>query len=122
MKTCTSCGRQNPDDCTWCPECGTTPHKRTASPAELLGRVTDRDSFITFVSALAEEREEAERMERDDPKRYQLGGAHDWQNGSISSFLGAALAYFEPTPDGKPEDAPSWKMMADFLYCGKIYE
>ena len=25
MKICSSCGRQNPDDCTWCPECGTIP-------------------------------------------------------------------------------------------------
>jgi hypothetical protein len=25
MKICTNCGRQNPDDCTWCPECGTIP-------------------------------------------------------------------------------------------------
>ena len=25
MKICSSCGRQNPDDTTWCPECGTIP-------------------------------------------------------------------------------------------------
>jgi hypothetical protein len=90
--------------------------------AELRPKVTDRDSFLAFVTALAAEREEAERMERDEPKRYQLGGANDWQNSTISSFLGAALVYFQPTSLRKPDDTPSWKMMADFLYYGKIYE
>lgn len=95
---------------------------RTASPEELLDSVVDRDSFITFVRALAEEREEAERMEHDEPVRYQLGGAHNWQNGSISSFLYAALDYFEPKPFHQPEAAPSWRMFAEFLFVGKIYE
>ncbi len=122
MKICTSCGRQNPDDCTWCPECGTTPRTRTASPAELLARVVDRASFIEFVTALAEERAEAERMEKDEPVRYQAGGAHDWQNGTISAFLYSGLAYFSSSPLRKPEDTPSWKMLAEILYFGKIYE
>jgi ribosomal protein L40E len=122
MKTCTKCGRQNPDDCTWCPECGTAPRLRTASPEELLDRVIDRKSFVEFVTALAEERGEAEQMERDEPVRYQLGGAHNWQNGSISSFLYASLAYFDSKPFHEPESAPSWKMLADILYYGKIYE
>jgi len=65
MKTCSTCGRQNPDDYTWCPECGTTPRIRTVSPEEFLEKVSDRASFIEFLTALAEEREEAERMERD---------------------------------------------------------
>lgn len=95
---------------------------RTASPEELLDSVVDRDSFITFVQALAEEREEAEQMERDEPVRYQMGGAHDWQNGCISSFLYAALQYFEPKPFHMPDAAPSWRMFAQLLYFGKIYE
>lgn len=71
---------------------------------------------------MAAEREEAERMERADPSRYQLGGALGWENGNISSFLYAALAYFEPGPYHQPEDSPSWKMVAELLYFGKIYE
>ena len=93
---------------------------RTASPEELLDRVVDRKSFIEFAKALAEEREEAERME--EPARYQFGGAHNWQNGSISSFLHASLAYFDSKPFHEPESAPSWTMLAEILYCGKIYE
>jgi hypothetical protein len=122
MKTCTKCGRQNPDDCEWCPECGTTPRRRKASPEELLDRVADRESFKEFVAALAEERAEAEQMERDEATRYQLGGAHNWQNGSISSFLYSSLAYFDAKPFHEPESVPSWRMLAEILYYGKIYE
>lgn len=89
---------------------------------ELLDQVTDRDSFIAFVTALAQEREKAEQLEREEPVRYQLGGAYDWQNGDIASFLQAALQYFKPGMFRQPEETPSWKMMADFLYFGKIYE
>lgn len=92
------------------------------SPEELLAQVVDRDSFIAFVTALAEEREAAEELERSEPERYQLGGAHGWQNGSISSFLYASLMYFDSNPFREPESVPSWKMMAEILYDGKIYE
>ena len=95
---------------------------RTGSPEELLDRVVDRKSFIEFVIALAEESGEAEQMERDDPVRYQIGGAHNWQNGSISSFLNASLAYFDTKPFHEPEFTPSWRMLAEILYYGKIYE
>jgi len=95
---------------------------RKASPEELLKKVKDRDSFIEFVSALAEERTEAEQMEKAEPKRYQLDGANNWQNGTISSFLNSGLAYFESSSLRKPENTPSWKMMAEILYFGKIYE
>ena len=95
---------------------------RTASPEELLAKVVDRESFVEFVTALAEEREEAERMEREEPKRFQMGGAHNWQNSSISSFLSASLAYFDRKPLHQPDAAASWKMLADILYYGKIYE
>ena len=92
------------------------------SPIELLDKVADQDSFIAFVRALAEERETAEQLERDEPVRFQLGGACGWQNGSISSFLYGGLAYFDPKPFHEPESNPSWKMMAEFLYYGKIWE
>ncbi len=58
--------------------------------AELLEQVTDRKSFIAFVEALAEEREQAEEMEQKDLIGYQLGGALGWQNSRISAFLYAA--------------------------------
>lgn len=45
------------------------------SPEERLDSVVDRESFLAFVRALIEEREEAERIERDEPERYRWGGA-----------------------------------------------
>jgi hypothetical protein len=92
------------------------------TPEELLDRVTDRNSFIAFVSALAAERQEAQRLERQEPIRYQLGGALGWQNGDIASFLEAALCYFESGPYHQPEAVPNWRVFAEFLYCGKIIE
>lgn len=89
---------------------------------ERLDAVVDRDSLIAFVEATAAEREEAEEMERADPVAYQLGGALNWQNGTISTFLWATLAYFEPKPFHRPEESPTWQMFAELLYYGKIYE
>jgi hypothetical protein len=96
--------------------------KSNVTPEDLLDKVVDQESFIAFVSALAAEREEAEQLERDDPTRYQLGGAHNWQNGNISAFLYASRAYFSPKPFHQPENQPTWKMIAEIFYYGKIYE
>jgi hypothetical protein len=92
------------------------------SPDEMIEEVMDRDTFLAFVLALAEERRVAERMEREDPVTYQLDGALRWQNGDISAFLEASLCYFESRPFHRPEEVPSWRMFAEFLYFGKIYE
>jgi hypothetical protein len=88
---------------------------------QLLDKVHDQKSFIEFVEALAEERNEAELMEHAQPEIY-MDGALNWKNSDIQSFLYSALMYFEPKPLHKPEAQPSWKMMAEFLYYGKIYE
>lgn len=86
---------------------------------ELLGQVKDRESFLAFVLALVEERELAEKMEKEEPEKYRFSGALGWENGSISSFLSAALACAE---DGSHLEEASWRGFAEFLYCGKIYE
>jgi len=94
-------------------------------PEELLDLVRDRDSFFAFLEALTAEREDAERLEREEPDRWRWGGAHNWQNSSISTFLGAASCYFSH-PDCLHRDAPAlpptWRDFAEFLYFGKIYE
>jgi hypothetical protein len=89
---------------------------------ELLDEVRDRGSFIAFVRALAKERQEAEEIERASPDRLTLDGAHGWKNPDIASFLYAALDYFTEKPFFKPENEPSWRMFAEFLYRGKILE
>lgn len=80
--------------------------------------VDDRDSFIAFVKALADEREEADEIEKLNPHAFCVDGAKGWKNADIASFLYAALDYF----DRHPNTPPSWRMMADFLYFGKIIE
>jgi len=92
------------------------------NPEDLLDDVKDRDSFIAFVEALASEREDAARLERENPQTYIVDGAHNWKNGDIASFLYAALTYFDERPLLRPEKEPSWRMFANFLYCGKIIE
>jgi hypothetical protein len=92
------------------------------SPEELLEKVIDRDSFITFVEALADQRAIAAKIERDHPEVYVCDGALNWKNGEIHGFLDAALSYFEPKPYHQPESEPSWRMFAEFLWCGKIIE
>jgi hypothetical protein len=87
--------------------------------SELLGQVKDRDSFLAFTKALVEERELAEKMEIEGPEKYRFSGPLGWENGSISSFLSAALASVE---DGSYFEEASWRSFAEFLYCGKIYE
>lgn len=91
-------------------------------PHELLGQVQDRDSFIAFVRALAAEREAAQEVELAHPDPLMVDGTFDWMNTEIAPFLYACLDYFEDKPFHKPEDQPSWKMFAEFLYFGKIIE
>lgn len=91
---------------------------------EALDRVSDRESFVAFVWALAEERELAEELERENPDYYKYGGALRWQNSSISSYLSAALSCLEdPEFFGEHiSEQPSWRAFAEFLYMGKIWE
>jgi hypothetical protein len=92
------------------------------TPEDRLDQVTDKQSFIAFVKALAEERQKADVEEKANPRAYMFDGAYNWQNSDIASFLQAALCYFEDRPFHKPEEQPSWRMFAEFLYFGKIYE
>jgi hypothetical protein len=89
---------------------------------DLLDQVTDKQTFIRFVQALADERERAQEIENKHPKVYVVDGALGWKNGDISSFLYAALECFTSQPVSYSDQSPSWKMFAEFLYFGKIYE
>nr|WP_255712954.1 hypothetical protein [Rhodopirellula sp. JC740] len=92
-------------------------------PEDLLDTVCDRESFIAFVEALASERERAQQIEREHPNRYVVDGALGWMNGDIQSYLYASLDYFAEGPlKDPPATEPSWKMLAEFLWCGKIIE
>ncbi|ARN21524.1 hypothetical protein [Piscinibacter gummiphilus] len=85
--------------------------------------VVDRASFFRFAEALVAERVSAEELERRHPQRYCLGGAEDWQNSTISSYLECALAGAGAQADwGTSSTGPTWRDLAVFLWLGKIYE
>lgn len=85
---------------------------------DFLENVKDKETFVEFVNALIEERSKAERMEQQGIEKYKSGTALGWHNTSLESFLQSALVWL--VDSGK--DDISWKLMAEFLYSGKIYE
>ncbi|MFO0694483.1 MAG: hypothetical protein U0230_13065 [Polyangiales bacterium] len=91
-------------------------------PEELLERVVDRESFVLFLRALAEEGASAEEEERAEPERYRVDGARGWKNGDLSGFLFGCLAHFDPKPLHQPGEEASWRALAEVLYAGKVVE
>jgi hypothetical protein len=90
---------------------------------ELLEDVKDRETFVNFVKALIQNCREADELTQQNPEKFQWSGALGWENGSIDTYLDAALACFEggKSHQDKPEEI-TWKRFAEFLYGGKIYE
>ena len=91
----------------------------------LLAAVADQSSFLAFARALKADRERAAKVESDPSA---AAGEHEieaWQNVTIESFLGAAIAWAEDSrfgaSQGLKHDNP-WKKFAVFLQCGKMYE
>jgi hypothetical protein len=77
----------------------------------LLADVTDRDTFLRFVRALA--------------ASHQRGDADvSWASERAGDYLEAAAAWADAahvSDNGLPAQ-PSWRAMAEFLYAGAIYE
>jgi hypothetical protein len=96
----------------------------TTSWAQLspfLDRVEDLPSFVRFIDALRKDREDADRKEDTRPGPSDPGW-NGWYNGSIATFLEAAVACVQ---DNGPEflaDENPWKAAARILYAGKSYE
>jgi hypothetical protein len=91
---------------------------------DYLDQVVDRATFLAFVQALVEDRQDEVTKERQSPSNPYGPGANGWQNGTIEDFLFAALRWAEDEEEpeeGLPEK-PGWRAFATFLYCGKIYE
>ena len=89
---------------------------------ELLDQVHDRETFLAFAYAFAEERRRVEGIESANPEMYKCGGAEGWNNSCISLFIEGACSHFEPSPDETVIDNPTWKDLAEFLWCGKFME
>jgi hypothetical protein len=85
-----------------------------------LALVADRDSFFAFVRALIEDREDEISKDSIKPSNPYGASANGWENGTIETYLDAALSWAEDSQGLCRE--PSWKAFAQFLYSGKIYE
>jgi len=90
-----------------------------------LDNVKDQESFILFVRDLIADRQDEVKKESENPSNKYGPGANGWENGSIESFLDAGLSWAEDTDFGETQglgDECVWRKIANFLYCGKIYE
>jgi hypothetical protein len=91
----------------------------------LLAAVADQSSFLAFARALKVDRERAAKIESEPSAGAGVHEVEAWQNVTIESFLGAAIAWAEDSRFGasqglKPDNP--WKKFAVFLQCGKMYE
>jgi hypothetical protein len=91
----------------------------------LLAAVSDQSSFLAFARALKADRERAAQIEKESSAGTGQREVEAWQNATIESFLGAAIAWAEDSrfgaSQGLKHDNP-WKKFAVFLQCGKMYE
>ena len=87
-----------------------------------LESVKDKETFLKFLEEFVSDRQRAEELESEDPKKWSWGGANGWQNSDISMFLESASCYFHEGPECHSGETLSWKDLAEFLYYGKIYE
>ncbi len=85
---------------------------------DYLNKVESRESFILFVRELINDRENARKSEIENPDKNKYGDASDWENSTVEHFLDGAVSWLEDSE----RNNLSWKLMAEFLYCGKIYE
>jgi hypothetical protein len=83
--------------------------------------VNDEQSFLAFVTALAADRRRAAGL-----TSGPYGGETGWESDTIEDFLEAALNWAEDSSFGRTQgvgaSASVWRRVANFLYCGKIYE
>ncbi|MFC3267714.1 hypothetical protein ACFOED_01635 [Vulcaniibacterium thermophilum] len=86
----------------------------------MIEQVTDRESFLQFVHALAADREAFEGT-----ATSVDGFQGPWANTSIASFLEAAAAWAEDSAFGAridPQPLNEWQAFAMFLWAGRSYE
>lgn len=93
---------------------------------EIPDRVTDRESFLDFVRALAADKKDEVVKERVWPSSPWGPGANGWEHGTIEAYLDAAVRCIEDNArTGRGEVLPAtpmWRAFAAFLYAGKFYE
>lgn len=92
---------------------------------KLADAVEDEKSFLHFIAALAADWGEERRLEAENPSSPYGAGPLGWENGSIGTFLDAALAWGEASSEGTrfyQVPANPWHRAAHILHAGKFYE
>jgi len=84
-----------------------------------LESVVDEESFLTFVTALAKDRQAAESL----PMSIDGHQGH-WANQTISAYLEAARSWADDSEFGQrpgPKSSNPWRLFASFLWAGRGY-
>ena len=92
---------------------------------EAADTVTDSAGFLDFVRELIADREDEVKKEKVHPSSRYGPGANGWENGSIESFLEAAVAWADDSHFVEKQSLAGnnpWQQFAKFLYAGKVYE
>jgi hypothetical protein len=92
---------------------------------DLLERVDGPDSFLEFARELIADREWAVAAEARTPSSPYGPDAGGWENPTIEGFLEAAVAWATDSRFGESHglaDANPWRLFAQFLAAGKVYE
>jgi len=91
----------------------------------LANQVGDEESFLRFITALAEDWEEDREIEASNPSSPYSASALGWENGTIGAVLDAAARWGEASINGlKSYEKPAnpWRRVAHILLAGKFYE
>lgn len=89
-----------------------------------LENVTDEASFLAFAHLLLRDRRDAanaEHLAASSPHELDEG----WANVSIEQFLAGAIGWAEDAEFGRRhhlEHATPWRLFAQFLYAGRMYQ
>lgn len=91
----------------------------------LADEVSDEESFLQFIIALAADWEEERKIEATKPSEPYSSGALGWENSTIGTMLDAAASWGKASIDGmrfyeKPLNP--WRRAAHILHAGKFYE
>ena len=90
----------------------------------LVESVNDEETFLSFLIALARDREASVAAERKSPSSPYGPDAGGWENTTIETFLECASAWGTDTSGSELalQSSNPWNRAAKIVYAGKFYE
>jgi len=90
---------------------------------ELVEAVKDEASFLIFLQAMADDFALDRKIEKARPSPPYSPGPLGWENGTIDTFLDAAVACsIDNKGRGIFNDNNVWRRCAEIIFTGKYYE